>query len=150
MIADTLAREVDFFSIGTNDLIQYSMAVDRSNEQVSYLYRPVHPAILRMIRFTVESADAAGIPVSLCGEMGADPRFTPLLAALGLRSLSVTPRVIPEVKGVIRGLALGDWEEARETCLMLSTAGEVESYLASRIAETGFQEAQEVSEPVSG
>jgi phosphoenolpyruvate-protein phosphotransferase (PTS system enzyme I) len=135
MIADSLAREVDFFSIGTNDLIQYSMAVDRSNEQVSYLYRPVHPGILRMIRFAVRSAEEAGIPVSLCGEMAADPQFTPLLAAMGLRAFSVTPRVIPELKNVIRGFALSDWAEARDVCLALPTADDVDRYLASHAVE---------------
>jgi phosphotransferase system enzyme I (PtsI) len=135
MIADSLAREVDFFSIGTNDLIQYSMAVDRSNEQVSYLYRPVHPGILRMIRFAVRSAEEAGIPVSLCGEMAADPQFTPLLVAIGLRAFSVTPRVIPELKDVIRGFALSDWEEARDICLALPTADDVDRYLATHRVE---------------
>ena len=104
MIADLLAREVDFFSIGTNDLIQYSLAVDRNNEHVSYLYRPLHPAILRMLRFVLQSAREVGVDVSMCGEMASDPLYSPLLLGMGLRRLSLTSRAIPEVKSQIRQL----------------------------------------------
>ena len=92
VIADLLAREVDFFSIGTNDLIQYSMAVDRNNEEVTDLYQPLHPALLRMLRFCSSSAREAGIPIGVCGEMAADARFVPLLLGLGLRRLSEPSR----------------------------------------------------------
>ena len=107
IIADILAREVDFFSIGTNDLIQYSLAVDRNNEHVASLYQPLHPAILRMLRFVIDSGRAAGIEVSLCGEMAADPRYALLLVGLGLRRLSMSPRQIPEVKTWLREAAAG-------------------------------------------
>jgi phosphotransferase system enzyme I (PtsI) len=99
--ADILAREVDFFSIGTNDLIQYSLAVDRGNETVSYLYQPQHPGVLRMLKFAVDSAKDRGIPVSLCGEMAAGTETVSLLVGLGLRELSVPPRSIPSIRDVI-------------------------------------------------
>ena len=131
MIADVLAREVDFFSIGTNDLIQYSLAVDRNNEHVAHLYQPLHPAILRMLRFVIDSARAAGIEVSLCGEMAADPRFALLLAGLGLRRLSMSPRQIPEVKTWIREATVSGLSEVAVRCMEHSTAADVQAHLDS-------------------
>jgi phosphoenolpyruvate-protein phosphotransferase (PTS system enzyme I) len=131
IIADVLAREVDFFSIGTNDLIQYSLAVDRNNEHVASLYQPLHPAILRMVRFVVDSARAAGIEISLCGEMAADPRFALLLLGLGLRRLSMSPRQIPEVKTWIRKATVAELVELATRCLEHSTAEEVQRRLES-------------------
>jgi phosphotransferase system enzyme I (PtsI) len=129
LIADVLAEEVDFFSIGTNDLIQYALAVDRNNEHVSYLYRPLHPAILRMLHFVINSAKNAGIEVSMCGEMAGDRHYAPLLLGMGLRRLSVSPRSIPDVKTQIRQLALGDLEGVVGKCLTMSSADQVESCL---------------------
>jgi phosphotransferase system enzyme I (PtsI) len=129
MIADVLAREVDFFSIGTNDLIQYSIAVDRNNEHVAHLYQPLHPGILRMLRFIVDSARAAGIEVSLCGEMGGDPRFALMLIGLGMRRLSMSPRRIPEVKAWLREAAVAELSEMATQCLQHSTAAEVQEHL---------------------
>jgi len=129
MIADILAREVDFFSIGTNDLIQYSLAVDRNNEHVASLYQPLHPAILRMLRFVIDSARAAGIEVSLCGEMAADPRYALLLVGLGLRRLSMSPRRIPEVKTWIRELTAADLAALAASCMEHGTAGDVQRHL---------------------
>jgi len=132
-VADLLAREADFFSIGTNDLIQYTLAIDRSNESVSYLYRPFHPAILRSIKFVVSSADAAGIPVAMCGEMAADPIAVPILLGLGLRELSMDAVSIPIVKAAIRSLSM---EEARRMVgeiMALATAREIEDYALSMI-----------------
>ena len=129
LIADVLAPEVDFFSIGTNDLIQYALAVDRNNEHVSYLYRPLHPAILRMLRFVIDSAAAAGIEVSMCGEMAGDRHYAPLLLGMGLRRLSVSPRAIPDVKTQIRRLSLADLEGVVGKCLGMSSADQVESCL---------------------
>jgi phosphotransferase system enzyme I (PtsI) len=134
LIADRLAREVDFFAIGTNDLIQYALAVDRNNEHVAYLYQPLHPAILRMLRFVIDSARTAGIDVSLCGEMAADPALTPLLLGLGLRRLSITPRALPEIKARVRSLEVRRLTALAERCLDASSAAEVEALLASELA----------------
>src|SRR5204862_4826520 len=101
IIADLLARECDFMSVGTNDLIQYSLGVDRENEQMSHLYHPLHPAILRAVRFIVESGHAAGIRVGMCGEMAGEPLYTLVLCGLGLDELSMSPSSIPAVKGLI-------------------------------------------------
>ncbi|HYM02696.1 MAG TPA: phosphoenolpyruvate--protein phosphotransferase, partial [Stellaceae bacterium] len=102
--ADALAAEADFFAIGTNDLIQYTLAIDRGDEQVAHLYNPLHPAVLRLIQFAVEAALRARIPVSLCGEMAGDPRFTALLLGLGIRDLSMAPSNIGRVKQRVRTL----------------------------------------------
>jgi phosphotransferase system enzyme I (PtsI) len=104
LAADALAADADFFAIGTNDLIQYTLAIDRSDEQVAYLYNPLHPAVLRLIQFAVEAALRARIPVSLCGEMAGDPRYTALLLGLGIRDLSMAPAKIGRVKQRIRRL----------------------------------------------
>ncbi len=96
--------EAEFFSIGTNDLIQYTLAIDRGDEQVAYLYNPLHPAVLRLIQFAVEAAMRARIPISLCGEMAGDLRYTALLLGLGLRNLSMAPTNIGRVKERVRTL----------------------------------------------
>jgi phosphoenolpyruvate-protein phosphotransferase (PTS system enzyme I) len=104
LAADALASVVDFFAIGTNDLIQYTLAIDRGDEQVAHLYNPLHPAVLRLIQFAVEAALRARKPVSLCGEMAGDPRFTALLLGLGIRDLSMAPANIGRVKQRVRAL----------------------------------------------
>jgi phosphotransferase system enzyme I (PtsI) len=104
LAADSLAAEADFFAIGTNDLIQYTLAIDRGDEQVAHLYNPLHPAVLRLIQFAVEAASRRSMPISICGEMAGEPRFSALLLGLGLRNLSMAPRNIPRVKQRIRGL----------------------------------------------
>ncbi|TAL01767.1 MAG: phosphoenolpyruvate--protein phosphotransferase [Rhodospirillaceae bacterium] len=106
LAADALAAEADFFAIGTNDLTQYTLAIDRSDEQVSYLYNPLHPAVLRLIQFAAEAALAAGIPVSVCGEIAGDDRFTPLLLGFGISELSMAPASLPKVKKRILELNL--------------------------------------------
>ena len=102
--ADLLAKEAAFFSLGTNDLIQYALAVDRGNESVAYLYQPLHPAVLRMLRFVVQAGQAGGLTVSICGEMAADLSLTEMLVGLGLRELSVQPRAIAALRETIRRL----------------------------------------------
>jgi len=106
LAADALAKVADFFAIGTNDLIQYTLAVDRGDEQVAYLHNPLHPAVLRLIQFAVEAALRAQKPVSLCGEMAGDPRYTALLLGFGIRDLSMAPANIPRVKQRIRAMDL--------------------------------------------
>jgi phosphotransferase system enzyme I (PtsI) len=107
LAADALARHLDFFSIGTNDLIQYTLAIDRLDEQVNYLYDPLHPAILRLIHMTISAGRRAGIPVAMCGEMAGDPLYTRLLLGLGLREFSMHQATLLEVKRVINGSDLG-------------------------------------------
>jgi phosphotransferase system enzyme I (PtsI) len=104
LAADALAAEADFFAIGTNDLVQYTLAIDRADESVAHLYNPLHPAVLRLVQFAVEAAARRGIPISICGEIAGDPRYAALLLGLGLRELSMSPRNIPRVKQRIRCL----------------------------------------------
>ncbi len=135
LITDILAREVDFFSIGTNDLIQYALAVDRANEHVADLYRPTHPGMLRMLKLIVRNARAAGIEVGMCGEMAADARMTAVLLGCGLRRLSVSPRRIPAIKRRVRELSMEKLEGIVETCSNLATAAEVDDYLGAQLGE---------------
>lgn len=131
VIADLLAREAAFFSIGTNDLIQYSLAVDRNNEHVANLYQPLHPALLRMLRNVIDSARAGGIDVGMCGEMAGDSRCALLLVGMGLRRLSMSPRRIPEIKTLLRRMSLSDLVELAGRCMRFSTAAEVQQEIES-------------------
>jgi len=134
MISDLLAQEVDFFSIGTNDLIQYTLAIDRVNEYVSYLYEPLHPAVLRMIKRTVMNAHANKIEVALCGEMAGEPLYVPILLGLDLDELSMNPYSIPRVKKVIRGLEHSYCKELLEELLRTDSAKEGEYILRNEMA----------------
>ena len=129
LISDLLAREADFFSIGTNDLIQYALAVDRNNEHVADLYRPLHPGMVRLLRTIVSNGREAGIEVSMCGEMASDPRMTAVLLGCGLRRLSVSPRQVPAIKRRIRELSIQGLEEVVEECCQLATGEEIDDYL---------------------
>lgn len=130
LTADTLAGEVDFLSIGTNDLIQFTLAVDRGNENVAALYNPAHPAVLKLLRMVLEAGERAGVEVAMCGEMSGDVQFTLLLLGLGLRVFSVAPALIPEVKRVVRAVALSEAQEVARTALSLSDPAEILAYLA--------------------
>jgi phosphotransferase system enzyme I (PtsI) len=133
-IADRLAQEADFFSIGTNDLIQYTLAVDRTDDRVSGMYAPLHPAILRILRHVARGAKRGRIPVSVCGEMAADPVLLPLLTGLGLREFSMTPAAIPIATQVVRGLRISDTVRLAGRALKAATAAEVEQVLAESLA----------------
>jgi phosphotransferase system enzyme I (PtsI) len=134
VMASELAREVDFISIGTNDLIQYSLAVDRSNELVANLYQPTSPAILRLISKVVQAGREEGIPVSMCGEMAADPLMVPVLLGIGLESFSMNPQSAPVVRALVRQLSYRESVNlARQACRM-TTARDVEEFLLERLA----------------
>jgi len=132
-MADLLAVEVDFFSIGTNDLIQYILAIDRSNEHLSEFYQPLHPAVLRSLQRVVEVARAAGIEACICGEMAGDPLYLPILLGLGFAELSMSAASIPRVKQILRRCSRKLASEIASTCLTFSTSSEVELYLKSEI-----------------
>lgn len=126
MIVDLLADEADFFAIGSNDLIQYMLAVDRSNDAVAHLYEPLHPAVIRILRHIVEAARQKGIPVSMCGEMAAEPLTVLILLGLGISELSMSPSAIPVIKNVLRRLSRDKAKEVLESALELETASAIE------------------------
>jgi phosphotransferase system enzyme I (PtsI) len=132
--ADLLAREVGFFTIGTNDLIQYCLAVDRADERVSGLYEPLHPAILRVILMARRAAQRQRIPVSLCGEMAADPALLPLLVGLGLREFSMTPGAIAVAKQVLGEVRTDSLRSLANRVLRLPTADDIERELGAALA----------------
>ena len=135
MTADILAKEADFFSIGTNDLIQYCLAVDRGNEKVAYLYEPAHPAVLRMIKQVIDAAHQAKIKVAMCGEMAGEPSLALILLGLGLDEFSVPPQVIPELKFIIRAIGFKAVQEIASEAMKLQTGTEVEEFAENRLAE---------------
>ncbi len=133
LMADHLAKEVDFFSIGTNDLIQYTLAVDRTNETVAELYSAADPSVLRLIAMVVEAARKHGIAATVCGAMGGEPLYAMLLLGLGIRQLSMPPHQLPEIKRVIRGIRLEDAEALAAEALRRPTAREVVELLESAL-----------------
>ncbi len=132
--ADLLAPDVDFFTIGTNDLIQYLLAVDRADPRVSALYEPLHPAVLRTIAGVVAAGAASGVPVSVCGEMASDPLQAVVLVGLGVRELSMSPGAIPRVKAVLRGIAADDARRLADAAMGLPTAAAIEAMLRRELA----------------
>lgn len=135
IVADLLAKEVSFFSIGTNDLIQYALAIDRVNEHVSYLYEPLHPAILRLIRRIVDAGHEAGIPVSMCGEMAGEPFYSYVLLGLGLDELSMNSTAIPRVKRILRKAVAYEAKEFVNELLLHATAGEIGRILRKKMED---------------
>jgi phosphotransferase system enzyme I (PtsI) len=147
-VADLLASEVDFFSIGTNDLIQYSIGIDRSNEHVAYLFEPLHPAVLRFIKHTVDAGHKAGIPVAVCGEMAGEPLYVPILLGLDIDSFSMNPQTLPRVKNLIRRSVMTDCRRFAKRVLRLRTAQEINDLLERTIRRT-FPEEFRVFDPNS-
>ena len=142
LIADTLARQVQFFSLGTNDLIQYTLAVDRMNEKIAHLYEPTHPAIVRLIKLTVDAARTRKIGVSVCGEIAGDPALVPLLIGLGVDELSAAPPLLAQLKYLIRRLKLSDARELATFALGCESATEIlarSEALALRAAPSLFE-----------
>jgi len=138
--ADALARECDFFSIGTNDLTQYTLAVDRGNEHVAHIYDPLHPAVLALMGASVRAASRANIPISVCGEVSSNPLAVPLLVGLGIQELSSTPSAVPLVKEIIRELDFGDLEADVRAAQEAGTATEVHRIAAARLRDAGLLE----------
>jgi phosphotransferase system enzyme I (PtsI) len=135
LIADTLARETDFFSIGTNDLTGYTLAVDRMNERVAHLYQPTHPAVIRLIRMTVEAGRRHGRRTTVCGEMAGEPALVPLLVGLGIDELSATPALVPQVKFLLRRLKLPEAKALAEFALGCDSAAEIHGRSAALARE---------------
>lgn len=135
VVADELAKEVDFFSIGTNDLIQYALAIDRINERVTYLYEPLHPAVLRLIKQVVDAGHKAGIRVAMCGEMAGEPAYIMILLGLEIDELSMNPLAIPRVKKVIRGSTLMESRALLEKVMTFSSASEIREFVNNYMGE---------------
>lgn len=138
ILADLFAKEADFFSIGTNDLIQYALAVDRMNERLSHLYEPFHPAVLRLIKMVIDAGRREGIEVCMCGEMAGNPLFTPLLLGLGLQSFSMNPSSLLMVKKTLRDLTLAVTKKLAVKVWEFATAKEVKNFLLNYTPNTGL------------
>jgi len=134
VVAEHLAKEVAFFSVGTNDLTQYTLAVDRANTELASIYRPFHPAVLRLIQRVIEAAQRAGIPVSVCGELAADPLAVPVLLGMGLREFSMHPPALPVVRTLVRAIPYAEAKRVARKALAFATAKEVEEFLLERFS----------------
>ena len=146
LMADILAPEVDFFSIGTNDLIQYTLAVDRDNEHVSHLYSPVNPGVLRLIQHTVKAGEANNVEVAMCGEMAGDVLYTMLLVGLGVRHLSMSPAAMVDIKKLVRSISYEDAKRVADTAMTMKTSAEIEDYLATETRQAAPEAFQTVED----
>ena len=135
MMMERFVDEVDFFSIGTNDLVQYTLAVDRSNKDVASLYTSADPAVIKLIKIAIDTANAHGKPISMCGQMSGNPMYTMLLIGLGLRSLSATTAAVPEVKRVCRSVTLPECERVAKRVLALESSRDVKTYLREELSK---------------
>jgi phosphotransferase system enzyme I (PtsI) len=135
LAGDSLAKESNFFSIGTNDLIQYTLAVDRGNERIAHLYQGFHPAVLKLIKETIEAGHRNGIWVGLCGEMAGDPLATVLLVGMGVDELSTSAMAIPEIKKIIRSITFEEAQRVAEQVLSLSTISDIKKFLIEDYAK---------------
>jgi phosphoenolpyruvate-protein phosphotransferase (PTS system enzyme I) len=133
LMAKELAKEADFFSIGTNDLTQYTLAVDRGNELVANLYSPANPAVLMLIKQTIDAAQKANISVSMCGEMAGDPIFTIALVGSGLTEISISPPLIPEIKKIIRNVKFEECKNIWETVMKMTETSAITDYLREQL-----------------
>ena len=133
MTSDILATEAQFFSIGTNDLIQYALAVDRVNEKIAYLYEPAHPAVLSLIKMVIDNGHKANIPIGLCGEMAGDVSLVIILLGLGLDEFSASPIAVPEIKKIVRSINYSEAREIAEKALQLQTGREVHEFAKSNL-----------------
>ena len=135
--ADLLAKDCSFFSIGTNDLIQYLLAIDRVNDRIAHLYEPTHPAVLRTLRHVVDEAHRCNLPVSVCGEMAGDPVYAPLLLGLGVDSLSLSPAWLPSVKYIVRNMTMADARALAAEAMTLTSPKEIyarcDAFFRSRV-----------------
>lgn len=145
-IADLLAKEVDFFSIGTNDLIQYTLAIDRVNEHVSYLYNPLHPAVIRLIKTVVEAAHNNGIEVVMCGEMAGEPLYLPILLGLGIDELSMNPLCILRIKKILRSITYHESQEFVKVLDRFKTDSEIENFMKQEMKKRFPEEFISISE----
>jgi phosphotransferase system enzyme I (PtsI) len=135
IIADLLAKEADFVSVGTNDLIQYTLAIDRGNDMVAYLYEPFHPAMLRSLADIANKVHAAEKPLSMCGEMAADPIAIPLLIGMGYTELSMNPLSIPVIKSVIRAISAKMCQELAKQALQIPSIRELNQFMHEKLSE---------------
>jgi phosphotransferase system enzyme I (PtsI) len=135
LLIDRFVEEVDFLSIGTNDLTQYTLAADRSNKDVAGLYSSADPAVLRLIRMAIEAADRQKVPVNVCGQMSGSTLYTMLLLGMGLRRLSVTPSAIPEVKKVVRTVTLAQCQDVAVHAMALENARDIKNYLREELGK---------------
>ncbi|MDM8554351.1 phosphoenolpyruvate--protein phosphotransferase [Desulfococcaceae bacterium HSG7] len=150
IMADVMAPKVDFFSLGTNDLIQYTLAIDRGNRQVAHLFNPLHPAIVRMLKSTADMAHKHNIGIFICGEMAGDPLYTPLLVGLGIKELSMNPFTIPIIKQTVRSLNFKECQQFTHEILQLADAAEIAKRLQQNFGAMYYEEADVCEETVNG